>query len=242
MGADQLDLAAERRLRPAVGSAGGVAQPAEESKSIQRQRPGGRRHRSGSREPPTGRRSRGGGVMLPTGLPPRRWMAARCVAVVSVASGWRVRIGMAVLSGGRINAGSAAGQRCVPPRPAIDARLSEHQEQQDALDGGRGEDVQQDHAGHAWLASRRVDSMLVALAPRGRCGAPDDRWMRAGASRSAYLDCRGVMSTRGERRVNVPRNPASWRSPDGRGDDVGDPPGRPATAGGTRSPRRGPCG
>ena len=55
--------------------------------------------------------------MLPTGPPPWRWMSARCVTVLSVASGWRVMIGMAVLSGGRINGGSAAGQRCVPARP-----------------------------------------------------------------------------------------------------------------------------
>ena len=69
---------------------------------------------AGAGLPSTGRRSRDDRGVLPTDLPPRRWTEARCIAWGSMASGWRVMIGMATISAPRVNAWSAAGQRCVP--------------------------------------------------------------------------------------------------------------------------------
>jgi hypothetical protein len=45
VGADELDLAPERRLGPALGSTTWITQSTEEPKGVQRQRPSGRRHR-----------------------------------------------------------------------------------------------------------------------------------------------------------------------------------------------------
>ena len=49
---DELDLGAERRLRPACRAPGRIAQRPRDTERIQRQRPGGRRHRSGRERMP----------------------------------------------------------------------------------------------------------------------------------------------------------------------------------------------